>query len=116
MDVYRIEHYLTYADQQNPYLNWLRNLRDGQAKIAIVRRVIRVQLGNFGDRKLCRDGVWELRVDVGAGYRIYYSLPANRTVLLLCGGDKRKQDVDIARAVHYWRDWKRRVDDEKQIP
>ena len=74
---------------------------------------MRVELGNFGDHKFCRDGVWELRVDVGPGYRVYYALSGQRVVLLLCGGDKRTQDADIARAATYWQDWQRRTDDEK---
>ena len=69
--------------------------------------------GNFGDHKFCRDGVWELRVSVGVGYRVYYAQSGSRVILLLCGGDKRTQDADIERAVKYWRDWQRRPDDEK---
>ena len=88
-------------------------LCDGRAEVAAVRRVTRVELGNFGDHKFCRDGVWELRIDVGPGYRVYYALSEYRVVLLLCGGDKRTQDADITRAVGYWQDWQRRTDDEK---
>lgn len=58
--------------------------------------------------KFCRDGVWELRVDVGARYRVYYAVEEQQVVLLLCGGDKRTQDADIARACEYWQDWQRR--------
>ena len=115
MNAYRIEHYLT-PGEQDLYLDWLRRLRDSQAKVAVIRRVARVELGNFGDHKFCRDGVWELRIDVGPGYRVYYAVSGQRVVLLLCGGDKRTQDADIARAVSYWQDWQRRSDDEKQTP
>src|SRR5688572_6706736 len=72
MNAYRIEHYLT-PGEQDLYLDWLRRLRDSQAKVAVIRRVARVELGNFGDHKFCRDGVWELRIDVGPGYRVYYA-------------------------------------------
>jgi putative addiction module killer protein len=116
MIAYRIEHYLTADDQKDPYIEWLRRLRDRQAKVAIIRRVVRFEQGNFGDRKFCRDGVWELRIDLGAGYRVYYALAGRRLVLLLCGGGKHTQDADIERAAAYWRDWQRRSDDEKQIP
>lgn len=116
MNVHRIEHYLTAGDRQDIYLDWLRRLRDSQAKVAVIRRVARIELGNFGDHKFCRDGVWELRIDVGPGYRVYYAVSGHRVVLLLCGGDKRTQDADIARAVGYWQDWQRRSDDEKQTP
>lgn len=111
--MYRIEHYLSAGENKDLYIDWLQRLRDSQAKVAVVRRVTRVELGNFGDHKFCRDGVWELRIDVGPGYRVYYALSGHRVVLLLCGGDKRTQDADIARAVGYWQDWQRRTDDEK---
>ena len=114
MNAYRIEHYLTTASGQDVYSAWLRRLRDSQAKVAVIRRVARMELGNFGDHRFCRDGVWELRIDVGPGYRVYYALSGHRLVLLLCGGDKRTQDADIVRAVDYWQDWQRRSDDEKQ--
>jgi len=55
-------------------------------------------------------GVWELRVDVGQGYRVYYGMSGQSVVLLLCGGDKRTQDTDIKRAVQYWQDWNRRIE------
>ncbi len=111
MDCYSIEHYLTPGRAGDPYLDWIRRLRDVQAKIAIIRRVARVEHGNFGDHKWCRDGVWELRIDVGPGYRVYYGVVGQRVVLLLCGGDKRTQDADLDRAVRYWRDWQRRADE-----
>jgi putative addiction module killer protein len=109
--MYRIEHYLTADGQKDLYIDWLRRLRDGQAKVAVIRRVTRVELGNFGDHKFCRDGVWELRIDAGPGYRVYYALSGQQLVLLLCGGDKRTQGADIERAVDYWQDWQRRTDE-----
>jgi putative addiction module killer protein len=110
---YQIEHYVSPDKNRDLYVDWLRRLQNMQAKVAIARRVIRVEQGNFGDHKFCRDGVWEMRVDVGSGYRVYYAISRRRVVLLLCGGDKRSQDEDIARAVQYWHDWQRRTDDEK---
>jgi len=114
--IYRIEHYLTADGHKDLYLDWLRQLRDSRAKVAVVRRVVRIEQGNFGDHKFCRDGEWELRVDVGPGYRVYYALSGRRVVLLLCGGDKRTQSTDIDRAVGYWQDWQFRGEDEKQAP
>lgn len=116
MTQYHIEHYLTANAHRDLYSAWLQRLRDTQAKVAIIRRVSRVELGNFGDHRFCRDGVWELRIDVGPGYRVYYALSGHRVVLLLCGGDKRTQDADIDQAVSYWQDWQRRGHDEKQTP
>ena len=68
-----------------------------------------MRLGNLGDHKFCRDGVWELRVDVGPGYRVYYAQAGQTLVLLLLGGDKRTQSADIDRAVDHWQDWNRRT-------
>lgn len=116
MNVYSVEHYLTADEHRDPYLDWLQRLRDNQAKVSVIRRVARIELGNFGDHKFCRDGVWELRIDLGPGYRVYYALSGHRVVLLLCGGDKRTQETDIAKAVIHWQDWQRRADDEKQAP
>ncbi|MCX5762835.1 MAG: type II toxin-antitoxin system RelE/ParE family toxin [Gemmatimonadetes bacterium] len=90
------------------FLEWMRRQRDPVAMRAILRRINRLEAGNFGDCAYCRDGVWELRIDVGAGYRLYYATSAQRIIVLLCGGDKRTQRSDIDRAVGYWNDWNRR--------
>ena len=103
-----IRHYIT-SDEKNIFLDWRRKLRDVQAWIAIDRRVNRIELGNFGDHKYCRDGVWELRIDFGPGYRVYYAMNGTKLVLLMCGGDKRTQSADIDRACSYWQDWLRRT-------
>lgn len=114
--MFEIFHYLTEGAEQDLYLDWLSKLGDTTAKIAITRRMTRIEQGNFGDHKFCRDGVWELRIDVGAGYRVYYAIEGKQIVLLLCGGDKRTQDGDIHRACAYWKEWQERIDDEKQTP
>jgi len=82
---------------------------DGMAKIQIVKRLNRLLIGNFGDYKFCREGVWELRIDFGPGYRVYYAVVGTTVVLLLCGGDKRTQARDIDRACEYLRDWQNRA-------
>lgn len=64
--------------------------------------------GNFGDCKPLSDGVWELRIDHGPGYRVYYAQAGRRLILLLAGGDKRKQQEDIATAIERWNDWQHR--------
>lgn len=104
--MYEIRHYLT-EDDKDVYLEWLKAQRDTVAKVAIVKRINRIELGNFGDHDFCRDGVWELRIDVGAGYRVYYAISSTDTVLLLCGGNKRTQTADINRACEYWNNWKK---------
>src|SRR5437773_9639009 len=88
---------------------WLLELRDAQARARINLRLNRLAAGNFGDCKPIRAGVWELRIDWGPGYRVYYALAGRTCVLLLCGGDKRKQSADIDRAVQYWADYQRRT-------
>ena len=65
-----------------------------EGRIIIQRRIDRVANGNFGDHRFCRDGVWELRIDYGPGYRVYYARAGETVVLLLCGGSKRSQSAD----------------------
>ena len=88
---------------------WLAGLHDAQARARIIARIDRLSLGNFGDCKRLREGVSELRIDWGPGYRMYYAMLGRTCVLLLCGGDKRKQSSDIDRAVQYLRDYKERT-------
>lgn len=98
----------TKHDGSQPFGEWLSNLRDMQAKIAIRRRIDRLALGNSGNSKCLRGGLCELKVDMGPGYRIYFGNHGQTVVVLLCGGDKRTQDSDIALATQYWEDWKQR--------
>ncbi|MBN9070814.1 MAG: type II toxin-antitoxin system RelE/ParE family toxin [Rhizobiales bacterium] len=104
-----VRHYLT-SGGRDLIADWLRRLRDVQAKAAIIRRLNRLEEGNFGDFKPLRDGVQELRIDVGPGYRVYYARSGRAVVLLLCGGTKRTQDADIQRACDCWHDWQARND------
>ena len=92
---------------------WLDQLSDRQAIARINTRIERVKLGNFGDCKPLREGVWELKIDYGAGYRLYYSIIGKTFVLLLCGGDKLKQNDDIERAISYLYDYKNYKHGEK---
>jgi putative addiction module killer protein len=107
--MFDIRHYIT-RDGKDLIDGWLRKLRDLQAKAAIIRRLNRLEQGNFGDFKPLRDGVHELRIDVGPGYRVYYARSGKTVMLLLCGGTKRSQDVDIDRACDCWREWQSRID------
>lgn len=95
-------------DGSEPLTDWLHSLRDLRADIAIRRRLERLAAGNFGNTRTLRDGISELKIDVGPGYRVYYARNGQTIILLLCGGDKRTQDADIARAIGYWEDWKRK--------
>jgi putative addiction module killer protein len=105
--MYRILHYLDLQGKDH-YQEWLNSLRDRQVKIAVIRRVARLEMGLAGDHKSVRDGIQELRIDVGAGYRIYYAFVDRSIILLTCGGNKKSQERDIATAIEMLRDWKRR--------
>ena len=72
----------------------------------IEKRLTRVQLGNLGDHKALGDGISELRIDFGPGYRVYFGQDAGALVILLCGGDKSSQDADIRQARAYWADYR----------
>jgi putative addiction module killer protein len=102
-----IRHYVT-ATGKDPYQQWLDGLKDLKGRVIIQRRIDRVANGNFGDHRFCRDGVWELRIDYGPGYRVYYAPAGETVVLLLCGGSKRSQSADIEEAARYWADYHRR--------
>jgi putative addiction module killer protein len=78
--------------------NWLTALRDQRAVAKIVSRIERLGLGNAGDVKPVGEGISEMRLSFGPGYRIYYKQTGKTIVLILCGGDKSSQDDDIKRA------------------
>ena len=98
---------IKYYKLQNgrvPFDEWLRVLRDARAKTKIVQRIDQLALNNPGDHKPCRQGFWDMRIDEGPGYRIYYAHEGKNTYLLLLGGDKRKQQADIDQAVAWWQE------------
>jgi putative addiction module killer protein len=84
--------------QTEIFAKWLISLRDVRAIARILARLDSVRLGNLGDTKTVGDGVSEFRIDVGAGYRVYYTRRHRVVVILLCGGDKSTQNKDIVRA------------------
>jgi putative addiction module killer protein len=96
----------TTRNGATPFEDWLDNLRDKRAVARVLARLARVRLGNLGDCKPVGEGVSELRVDYGPGYRIYFGQKGRVTVVLLCGGDKRSQNRDIVLAKQFWRDCK----------
>jgi putative addiction module killer protein len=89
--VYRVEQTQIFAD-------WLANLKDLRGRIAIARRIERLQAGHLGDSKVVGENVHELRVHCGPGYRIYYTRRDFRVIILLSGDDKSSQTKDIVRA------------------
>ncbi len=85
--------------QTETYFQWFGSLRDRQARARINARIRRLSLGNFGDVKPISEGVSELRIDFGPGYRVYFVRRGQTLVVLLAGGDKRTQDRDIKKAL-----------------
>jgi putative addiction module killer protein len=84
--------------QTEVFGKWLSDLRDIRAKARILARLESARLGNLGDIRSVGDGVSELHIDVGAGYRVYFTRRQRVVIILLCGGDKSTQSKDIARA------------------
>lgn len=80
------------------FAEWLDGLRDRAARARIRRRIYQLSRGLFGDVRSLRGALWEARIHYGPGYRLYYTQRGDTLILLLCGGDKRSQDRDIARA------------------
>lgn len=85
--------------QTEAYFHWFDSLHDRQARARINARIRRLSLGNFGDVKPIGEGVSELRIDFGPGYRVYFVQRGQTLVVLLAGGDKRTQDRDIKKAL-----------------
>jgi putative addiction module killer protein len=89
---------------ENPFRKWLTELSDAHTA-RIQARLFRAEGGNLGDHKPLGAGVYELRMDFGPGFRVYFGLEHRTPVLLLCGGDKSSQRSDIAKAKNYWRQY-----------
>ena len=107
-NVIEIRHYVTRSGK-DVFDDWLTDLTDARAQAKIATRINRVAAGKFGDCKSLRQGLYELRIDWGPGYRVYYAMLVRVCVLLLCGGDKRKQSRDIERALVYLKDYRERT-------
>jgi putative addiction module killer protein len=107
-NVIEIRHYVNRAGK-DVFDDWLTELADAKAQAKVAVRINRLAAGNFGDCKSLRQGLYELRIDWGPGYRVYYAMLGRVCVLLLCGGDKRKQSQDIERALQYFKDYRERT-------
>lgn len=105
--MYELRHYLTVAGK-DVFEEWLDSVRDFRAQASILARIDRLELGNFGDTRPVGGGVFELRVAIGAGYRVYYTRRGKAILLLLCGGNKSTQNADIKRALKYLTEFDRR--------
>ena len=102
-------YYYQTASGRRPFVEWLAALDDRRARAKIEARLARVAAGNFGDVEAVGEGVLELRVDWGPGYRIYFARLGQVIVLLLCGGDKSTQQKDIEHAKDCFKDYKARI-------
>jgi putative addiction module killer protein len=98
---------IVYAagDATEPFTYWLENLRDVIGRKRILARIARLAQGNFGDCEPVGEGVSELRMFFGPGYRVYFGEHGNDLVVLLCGGDKDSQTQDIKTAKLYWKEY-----------
>ena len=103
-----IREYVT-DDGKAVFTIWLNKLRDRQARHRIRKRIDRLSLGNTGDSKSVGQGVYELRIHYGPGYRVYYGRLGEQIILLLCGGDKATQRHDVKKAIDYWNDYRSRL-------
>src|SRR5579863_5696825 len=99
-----VRYYITKAGR-DVVDEWIAGLADDRAEARVLARIERLSSGNFGDRKSLGGGLFELRIDTGPGYRVYCAMIGRTCVLLLCGGDKRKQSPDIQRAIEYLKDY-----------
>jgi len=101
-------HYLT-ALGRCPFQEWIESVNSRAVKAAVAARINRIRSGTLGDWKVVGDGVFELRFDLGPGYRVYFGRDGQTVVILLAGGEKRSQESDIKRAKGYWSDYEKRT-------
>ena len=99
---------IVYSDKtgKEPLTKWLNNLKDARIRRRIIARLRRMEQNHYGDCKHLQDGVFELRLFYGPGYRIYFGEDGETLIVLLCGGDKSTQDKDIQTAIRYWKEYK----------
>lgn len=104
-----------YIDEKgmSPFRKWLKKLgKSVQPKIQA--KVLRIEQGNLGDHKALGDGVWEVRMNVGPGYRLYFGKAGKQIILLLLGGDKGSQKTDVKKAKEYWIEYKEQENAKKK--
>lgn len=107
----KILRYYTTLTGKVPFLDWLHRLKDSNTRLRIRRRIDRLEIGQFGDCEPVGEGISELRLFFGSGYRIYFAEYDNTIIILLCAGDKASQKKDIKTAKIYWRALKERSDE-----
>ncbi|XZN92530.1 MAG: type II toxin-antitoxin system RelE/ParE family toxin [Microcoleus sp.] len=95
----------TTAEGRAPFTEWLDSLRDRNVRVRIKSRLDRVEQGNLGDFKSVGEGVFELRINYGPGYRVYFGQVGLTIVVILIAGDKSTQAQNIQQAIEYWKDY-----------
>jgi putative addiction module killer protein len=101
------------SDGRVPFDDWFMHRLDSKTRARIETRIDRLALGNFGNCSSAREGVSELRIDFGPGYRVYFGRHGDTLVILLGGGTKGTQDADMKLARQYWREFKNAQENEK---
>ena len=104
----KVETYVTRGGK-DVFQGWLNGLVDRRARLLIEKTVAKVRLGNLGQHKSVGEGVQEIVLDYGPGYRIYFGEHGATLVIMLCGSAKKKQEEAIKQAKRYWKDWKERT-------
>ncbi|MCM8763629.1 MAG: type II toxin-antitoxin system RelE/ParE family toxin [Candidatus Omnitrophica bacterium] len=94
---------------KRPFDEWYRKLKEQKVRLLIRKRVNRLAVGHIGDCKALKEGVFELRIDYGPGYRLYFAQEGQELILLLLGGDKSTQEQDICKAKEYYNDYRART-------
>ncbi len=98
----------TTPEGRSPFTEWLDSLRDRNVRVRIKSRLDRVEEGNLGDFKSVGEGVFELRINYGPGYRVYFGQVGFTIVVILIAGDKSTQEQNIQQAIKYWKDYEKR--------
>lgn len=112
---YVVERYRT-RDGKVPFEEWVAKMKrkDPELAFRILLRIDRAEKGNFGDYRYLREGIWELKIDYGPGYRIYFAVQHRKILLLLIGGDKKSQKTDVKLAIDYWKEHQKDKPDEQE--
>lgn len=112
--VMKILRYYQTINGKEPFQEWLNDLQDTVAVLQVTKRVRRLALGNRGDSSSVGDGVFELRIHYGPGYRVYYAEHGKEVVVLLFAGSKNSQQRDIEKAITYWKDYLERYHEKNR--
>ncbi|MEL7068240.1 MAG: type II toxin-antitoxin system RelE/ParE family toxin [Cyanobacteria bacterium J06581_3] len=100
-----VKNYVTSGGKV-PFEEWIRRVKDKRTVVRILQRIDRLRLGNFGDCRSVGSGVYELRIQFGPGFRVYFGVADEQLIILLMAGDKSSQKKDIVVSKEYWKEYK----------